>query len=151
VARFRRPSPALLIALAALFVALGGTVYATTLAPSNSVNSAAVINGQIKSADLNRGAIPMVTDHNSFHVTRGNVNSGAADCPKGTHVVSGGYVIRTDTIAYPIAAFPSHQPPEGYHVTVVVPPQQVGQPTDDADVDVIVYCAKGQLTWIKDL
>jgi len=42
------------MATIAVFVALGGAAYAVTLAPKNSVNSRAIINGQVKAVDLHR-------------------------------------------------------------------------------------------------
>ena len=45
------------IALAALFVALGGVAYAGSLAPNNSVDSSAIRNGQVKSADAKNNGI----------------------------------------------------------------------------------------------
>lgn len=48
----RRPSPSMLVALAALFVALGGAAYAVTTAPKNSVVSASIRNGEVGTADL---------------------------------------------------------------------------------------------------
>jgi Collagen triple helix repeat (20 copies) len=54
----RRPSPATIISLAALFVALGGTSYAAiALAPKNSVGSAQVINGSLLKKDLSKKTI----------------------------------------------------------------------------------------------
>ncbi len=55
---WRRPSPAILISLIALFAALGGTSYAavTKLLPRNSVGSAQVINGSLQKADLSAKA-----------------------------------------------------------------------------------------------
>ena len=54
----RKPSPAIIISLVALFVALGGTSYAAiALAPKNSVNSASVINGSLQKADLSKKAV----------------------------------------------------------------------------------------------
>ena len=47
-----RPSPAMLVALIALFVALGGTSYAALKLPANSVGSAQVINGSLQTGDL---------------------------------------------------------------------------------------------------
>ncbi len=41
-----------IVAYLALFVALGGTSYAAWLAPPNSVNSRAIIDGQVKTPDL---------------------------------------------------------------------------------------------------
>jgi Collagen triple helix repeat (20 copies) len=57
--RFRRPSSATVISLVALFVALGGTSYATVtkLLPRNSVGSAQVVNGSLQKADLSKNAV----------------------------------------------------------------------------------------------
>jgi hypothetical protein len=50
----RRPTPATVLAAAALFVALGGTSVAavSALAPKNSVGSAQVVNGSLQKKDL---------------------------------------------------------------------------------------------------
>jgi hypothetical protein len=53
----RRPSPAVVISLIALFVALGGTSYAVVTLPKNSVGSAQVINGSLQKGDLSRKAV----------------------------------------------------------------------------------------------
>ena len=45
------------VAYVALFFALSGAAYATTLAPANSVNSAAIIDGQVTTPDLAANAI----------------------------------------------------------------------------------------------
>src|SRR5262245_41807068 len=52
--RRRRPSAATFISLVALFVALGGTSYATgtTLLPRNSVGSLQVVNGSLQPVDF---------------------------------------------------------------------------------------------------
>ena len=56
--KWRRPSPALVISLVALFVALGGTSYSAVskLLPRNSVGSAQVINGSLGTSDLSSKA-----------------------------------------------------------------------------------------------
>ena len=48
-----RPSPAMIVALAALFVALGGTSYAAFSLPKNSVGSAQIKRGAV-TIDENR-------------------------------------------------------------------------------------------------
>jgi hypothetical protein len=53
----RRPSPALLIALTALIVSLGGNSYAAITLAKNSVTSKAIKDGQVKRADLARNAV----------------------------------------------------------------------------------------------
>lgn len=51
-----RPSPAMVVALLALFVALAGTSYAAVKLPKNSVGSKQVINGSLQSVDLSKRA-----------------------------------------------------------------------------------------------
>jgi hypothetical protein len=53
----RRPSPATIISLVALFIALGGTGYAAFAVPKNSVGSAQVINRSLRTADLSPKAV----------------------------------------------------------------------------------------------
>ncbi len=52
----RRPSPATVISLVALFLALSGTGYAVAKLPQNSVGSAQVINGSLQKGDLSKKA-----------------------------------------------------------------------------------------------
>lgn len=52
----RRPSPALVIATIALFLAAGGTTYALTL-PANSVGSAQIQPGRVLNSKLHPGAV----------------------------------------------------------------------------------------------
>jgi hypothetical protein len=51
-----RPSPALVISLLALFIALGGVTYAATL-PRNSVGTAQLKKGAVRNSDIFRGAV----------------------------------------------------------------------------------------------
>jgi hypothetical protein len=51
----RRPSAALVVSLVALFVALGGTTYAATSLPINSVGTAQIRNGAIVASKLRKG------------------------------------------------------------------------------------------------
>lgn len=55
--RNRLPSPAMLVALLALFVALGAGAYAATKAPKNSVTSKSIKNGQVSSKDLKDASV----------------------------------------------------------------------------------------------
>src|SRR3954468_24938372 len=64
----RRPSPALVVSVIALSVALGGTSYAAIVLPANSVGkkqikknavtTAKVKNGSLRSADFGAGQLP---------------------------------------------------------------------------------------------
>lgn len=51
------PSPAMLVAMVALFVALGGAAYAAVTLPRNSVRTATIKNGEVKTADIATNAI----------------------------------------------------------------------------------------------
>jgi hypothetical protein len=53
----RLPSPALAVALLALFVALGGTGYAALSLPKNSVGSKQLRKGAVKSSDIGANAV----------------------------------------------------------------------------------------------
>jgi len=55
--RPRRPSPAMGVALTALFVALGGTTIAATQLAANSVGSAQLRPGAVATTDVRNGAI----------------------------------------------------------------------------------------------
>ena len=55
--RVRRPSPALVVAMAALFVALSGTAYAAVELPRNSVGTAQLRSGAVTTTKLHNGAV----------------------------------------------------------------------------------------------
>ena len=62
-----KPSPAMLVALLALFVALGGTSYAVVTLSKNSVKSKHIAKGAVKRADIAKGAV------NSAKVANGSL------------------------------------------------------------------------------
>ena len=53
----RKPSPALIIAVIALFVALGGTSYAATVLPAKSVGTIQLKNGAVTNAKIKAHAV----------------------------------------------------------------------------------------------
>jgi hypothetical protein len=56
--KIRKPSPAMVVACIALFVALSGAGYAAFHLPDNSVKSRHIVNGQVKPVDLAPGVLP---------------------------------------------------------------------------------------------
>jgi hypothetical protein len=55
--RVRLPSPAMTVALVALFVALGGGSYAAVALSKNSVRSKHIVNGEVKRSDIGENAV----------------------------------------------------------------------------------------------
>lgn len=55
--RVRRPSPAMLVALVALFVALGGSSYAALNLPKNSVGSKQLKKNAVSSKKVRNGSL----------------------------------------------------------------------------------------------
>jgi hypothetical protein len=74
----RRPSPALVVALVALFLALGGTSYAAiTTLPKNSVGTKQLTNGAVTGAKIANGS-----------VTAANIDTGGLTVPTASHATS---------------------------------------------------------------
>jgi len=59
--RLRAPSPALVISLIALFVALGGTSYAAITLPKNSVGTKQIKNNAVTASKIKNGTVPNAT------------------------------------------------------------------------------------------
>lgn len=112
----RVPSPALLLSVAALFVALGGTSYAAFAVPPNSVGTAQLKNSAVTTPKIRNRAVTGskmnftgVTVPNAStagSVGAGGVNSaaiqsGAVTSPKlaGTYVVTNGGAVSKNTFA----------------------------------------------------
>jgi hypothetical protein len=56
-ARSRRPSPALVVSIIALFVAMGGSSYAALTLPRNSVGTAQIRNNSVTSSKVKNGSL----------------------------------------------------------------------------------------------
>ena len=97
--RSARPSPALVISIIALFVALGGTVYAAgkingkaikvKSLPGNRLKDDAVTGAQVKESTL--GKVPNATHADSADnaLTANTVGGHGASCPGGTAIFDG--------------------------------------------------------------
>jgi Collagen triple helix repeat (20 copies) len=85
-----RPSPATIISLVALFVALSGTsVAAIVLAPKNTVNSASVINGSLEKVDLSKKAVAALKGNRGRTGATGARGAAGATGPQGAAGVQG--------------------------------------------------------------
>ena len=82
----RRPAPATVISLVALFVALGGTGYAALAIPRNSVGSAQVINHSLRTTDLSRTAVDALK---GSHGPEGPAGSQGPEGPEGPRGAAG--------------------------------------------------------------
>ena len=88
----RLPSPALVVAGIALVVALGGTTYAATALPKNSVGAKQLKSGSVGTVKLAKGSVTsrQIKDHTIV----------AADIAKGTLPALGGRVAHADTVGH---------------------------------------------------
>jgi hypothetical protein len=85
--RLGAPSPALVIALVALFVALGGTGYAALRLPRNSVGTIQLQNGAVVAAKIRNGTIVGSKLRNGA-VTAGKINTKGLSVPNAVHATT---------------------------------------------------------------
>jgi Collagen triple helix repeat (20 copies) len=97
--RNRRPSAATLIAVLALFVALGGTSFAAVskLLPKNSVGSGQVINGSLQTGDLSSRAVAALKGNRGPQGPRGTTGTSGPAGPQGATGPQGGQGPKGDT------------------------------------------------------
>ncbi len=81
--RLRLPSPAFAIALLALFVSLGGTSYALSRLPANSVGSKQLKKNAVTTKKIKNGAVTSGKIQNGA-VTAGKINPAGLTVPKAT-------------------------------------------------------------------
>ena len=82
--RVRAPSPALVVSLVALIVALGGTSYAAFTLPKNSVGTKQLKNGAVTTQTLQNGAVTTAKIKNGA-VTRSKMNFTGVTVPNANH------------------------------------------------------------------
>ena len=83
----RRPSPAIVISVIALFLALGGTSFAASkLIAKNSVGSHQVVNGSLQSVDLSKKAKMALTGKTGLQGPMGRRALRALRTPKAIRV-----------------------------------------------------------------
>ena len=105
-----RPSPAMAVAVLALFVALGGSALAYSLG-RNSVHSVNIAPGAVKASDLGKLRLrsgKIVDTDTTAGDGSFNYASGHAACKKGERLISGGIRLRNSGGVFP-----------GNHVSVV--------------------------------
>jgi len=85
--RFRAPSPAFVIALVALFVALGGTTYAATSLPKNSVGSKQLKKNAVTSSKIKNHAVGAA-----------KINTNGLTVPSATHAASADSATNATTV-----------------------------------------------------
>lgn len=83
--QLRGPNPALVISLIALFVALGGTTYAATSLPKNSVGAKQLKKNAVTSAKIKNGAVTAAKLKNGLTVP---LAAHATDADSATHADS---------------------------------------------------------------
>jgi hypothetical protein len=93
--RLRAPSPALIISLIALFVALGGTTYAAANLPKNSVGTPQLKKNAVTAPKIKSGAVTAakintsgLTVPSAVHATSANTATSATNATNATHSTS---------------------------------------------------------------
>lgn len=124
-----RPSPAMVVALLALFVALGGSAFAYGLG-RDSVHSANIAPGAVKASDLGKLSLrsgKIVDSDTTAGDASFNFASGRAACKRGERLISGGLRLRSGGGVFP-----------GQHVSMVesgpVPKQREWAVTMNSDL-----------------
>ena len=85
--RLRAPSPALVVSLIALFVALGGTTYAATSLPKNSVGTKQLKKSAVTAKKLKKGAVTTAKIRNGA-VTAAKINTAGLSVPNSLHAAT---------------------------------------------------------------
>ena len=96
----RRPSPALIVACVALFLALGGTSYAVTQLPRNSVGTAQLKANAVTGAKVRAGSLD-ATDFRAGSLPAGAQGERGPAGPQGDPGTASAYAARTSTDALP--------------------------------------------------
>jgi hypothetical protein len=94
--RLGAPSPALVISLIALFIALGGTTYAATSLPKNSVGTKQLKNGAVTTKKIKKGA-----------VVASKINPAGLTVPNATHATSADSATNASHATTAVSAAPS--------------------------------------------
>jgi hypothetical protein len=92
--RLRRPGGATMIAVVALFVALGGTSYAAFSLPKNSVGSKQLKNNAVTTSKIKNGAVTAGKIKNGA-VTAGKINTSGLTVPNASHANSANNAINS--------------------------------------------------------
>ena len=124
-ARAFRPSPSLVVAMAALFAAVGGQAWATSSSPAATPPKP---NVYVAQAD--------------FTVSNGGVTLARATCKSGTRVFSGGYASTGQHARFTVVG-PSSST-NSFLATAFMPPAniQTGVGRETANIKVIALCVK---------
>jgi hypothetical protein len=123
-----RPSPAMVVAFIALFVAIGGSSYAVTRLPSGSVGSKQLRKGAVRTTNLANGAVTGAKVKNRS-LTAADINVAsltgitAASATNATNATHAGAAAALDRVTYvnqggSVPAAPAPVPPETTSTTV---------------------------------
>ncbi len=133
----KKPSPAIVIACLALFVALGGTAIATG---RYVITSTSQIMPSVRSALVAPGPDVEIASP-EVSIKQGTIGSTRADCPTGDHIVTGGYIAELAPGAYVTL-----DRPRGTHGWSVLVNSQHGTGVSKIRVDGL--CAPGSIATV---
>jgi hypothetical protein len=87
----KRPSPAMLVALTALFVSMSGTTYAVTRLPARSVGSIQLKKGAVRSANIADGAVTATKLSAGLSAAKASTSSRASLRAETSYATRAGY------------------------------------------------------------
>jgi hypothetical protein len=123
MAWLRKPSPAFLLAMLALIVALAGTAAANSSTTSTKINGAKIKKHSIPLKALSPDAVAALQSSSSTNVTVVSSTCGpapcqqaAVTCPDGTHEVGGGGLAIGNQLLFESRPSPQSGTPTGWEV-----------------------------------
>ena len=147
-------NPAMVVALVALALSVGGTAYAVTRLPANSVGSRQVVDHSLLRRDLHSGVLaitgrPLVKVVSAFPPPTGANEDAFIPCPQGSFATGGGFlgdfgadrdvvVLGSAPTTMPGSDSPDNSHPNGWMVRLV------NHGTTQRQVKYYVVCVRGE-------
>ena len=151
--RLKAPSPAFVISLVALFVALGGTTYAATSLPKNSVGTKQLKKNAVTGPKIKKGAVTAakinakgLTVPNALHATSADSATSATNA---THAASAGSASPTGSAggalagSYPSPSIAAAPAPTG----IAANPVSGTDPCTGPNPQTAIFCGTSSSYW----
>jgi hypothetical protein len=148
--RLKAPSPALVISLIALFVALGGTTYAATSLPKNSVGTKQLKKNAVTGSKIKNGAVTAAKINTKGLIVANALHAVSADsATNATHATSAGGARPTGSAGGSLAgSYPSPTLAAAEAPTGIAPNPGLGaDPCSNPAPPIATYCGTAGAHW----